>query len=140
MYSVLTPKQEHFARLVASGKDYTTAYLLAYDWNGSKAGAAVESTKLANREDVQAKIQALMKPQEIAAQRENLNARQEQIKAIQERIEICKQKEDEQSLIRYYDMLNKIYALYKESEQSEKQESSVNNLDLNTLKRLSGAS
>lgn len=136
----LTPKQEYFCRLVASGKDYTTAYLTAYDWNGSKAGAANESMILANKPEIQEKIKTLVKPLEIAAQKETINARQKQIDAIQERIEICKQKEDEQSLIRYYDMLNKIYALYKETEQETKQESTVNSLDISVLKRLSGVS
>lgn len=136
----LTPKQEHFCRLVASGKDYTTAYLTAYDWNGSKQGAANEALILVNKPDIQEKITTLIKPLQIAAQKDSVNARQQQIQAIKERIEICKAKEDEQSLIRYYDMLNKIYALYKESEQDVKQESTVNNLDISTLKRLSGVS
>lgn len=134
----LTPKQEYFCRLVASGKDYTTAYLTAYDWNGSKAGAANEALILANKPEVQEKIKALIKPMEIAAQKENVNARQKQIQEIEERIKLCKEREDEQSLIRYYDMLNKIYALYKDTEQDVKPESTVNNLDISVLKRLSG--
>lgn len=136
----LTPKQEHFCRLVASGKDYTNAYLTAYDWNGSTAGAQQESLKLVNKPDIQARIQALLKPMEIAAQKDTLNARQEQIAFIRERIAICQQKEDEQSIIRYTDMLNKINALYKDTEAEQKQESSVVKLDMDTLKKLSGAS
>ena len=134
----LTPKQEYFCRLVASGKDYTTAYLTAYDWNGSNNGAAVEAIKLVNREDIQEKLKALMKPKEIAVQRDSINARKEQIDFIKSRIEHCLQTEDEQSIIRYTDMLNKINALYKETETEQKPDSSVNNLDISTLKRLSG--
>ena len=136
----LTPKQEHFCRLVASGKDYTNAYLTAYDWNGSEAGAANEAIKLVNKPEVQEKIQALIKPMEIAAQKESMNARQEQIAFIRERIAICKQKEDEASIIRYTDMLNKINALYKDNEPDQTKEHSVVNLDMDTLKKLSGAS
>ena len=134
----LTPKQEYFCRLVASGKDYTTAYLTAYDWNGSKAGAANESMILANKPEIQEKIKTLLKPMEIAAQKETINARKEQIEYIKQRIVLCEQKEDEQSIIRYTDMLNKINALYKETEQEIKPESTVNSLDINFLKRLSG--
>ena len=133
----LTPKQEHFCRLVASGKDYTTAYLTAYDWNGSNNGAAIEGLKLANKPDVQAKIQALIKPQEIAAQKESINARKEQIEYIKRRIALCEQKEDEQSIIRYTDMLNKINALYKETEQEKTPENNVATLDIETLRKLS---
>lgn len=136
----LTPKQEHFCRLVASGKDYTTAYLTAYDWNGSKAGAANEGLILANKPEIQAKITTLIKPLQIDSQRETLNARKEQIEYIKQRIALCEQREDEQSIIRYTDMLNKINALYKETETEVKQESTVNTLDISTLKRLSGVS
>lgn len=137
-YMALTPKQEYFCRLVASGKDYTTAYLTAYDWHGSKAGAANESMLLANKPEIQEKIKTLIKPMEIAAQKESVNARKEQIDFIKSRIEHCLQTEDEQSIIRYTDMLNKINALYKETETEQKPESTVNNLDISTLKRLSG--
>lgn len=132
----LTPKQENFCRLVASGKDYTTAYLTAYDWNGSNAGAALEGTKLANKPEVQEKIKALLKPMEIAIQKDNVNARKQQIDFIQERIAICREKEDEQSIIRYTDMLNKLYSLYKETEQEKEQDQTVNNLDTNILRKL----
>ena len=136
----LTPKQEHFCRLVASGKDYTNAYLTAYDWNGSEAGAANEAIKLANKPEVQEKIRTLIKPMEIAAQKDSVNARKAQIEYIQRRIAICESKEDEASIIRYTDMLNKINALYKDTEAEQKQESSVVKLDMDTLKKLSGAS
>lgn len=136
----LTPKQEYFARLVASGKDYTTAYLTAYDWNGSKQGAANEALILANKAEVQQKIQTLMKPLQIVAQKESITARQEQISFIKSRIEECIRKEDENSLIRWNEQLNKIYALYKETENEQKQENKLSDLDISTLKRLTGAS
>lgn len=133
----LTPKQEHFCRLVASGKDYTTAYLTAYDWNGSNNGAAVEAIKLVNRTDIQEKLKTLMRPMEIAQQRDGLNARKEQIEYIKRRIALCEQKDDEQSIIRYTDMLNKINALYKETELEKTQENNVATLDIETLRKLS---
>lgn len=132
----LTPKQENFCRLVASGKDYTTAYLTAYDWKGGNAGAANEGLILANKPEIQARIKTLLKPLEIAAQKESVNARKQQIDFIQERIAICREKEDEQSIIRYTDMLNKLYSLYKETEQEKEQDQTVNNLDTNILRKL----
>ena len=78
--------------------------------------------------------------QEEAAKIQGLNARQQQIDFIQSRIEHCLKVDDEQSIIRYTDMLNKINALYKETEQEQKTESTVNNLDTGILKRLSGIS
>lgn len=137
----LTPKQEYFCRLVASGKDYTTAYLTAYDWNGSKAGAANESLILANKPEIQEKIKTLLKPMELAAQKESVNARQQRIDFILERIRLCEEKDDEQALIRWNDQLCKIYNLYRDNEQdNNKPESTVNTLDISVLKRLSGVS
>jgi phage terminase small subunit len=136
----LTEKQEKFCRAIVSGMTNKDAYMSAYNCQSENA-AWIESTKLLNREDIQAKIKTLRKPIELKVQTEAINARQKQIEAIQERIELCKQKDDEQSLIRYYDMLNKIYALYKDNEQdNNKPESTVNNLDISVLKRLSGVS
>ena len=135
----LTPKQEKFCQNIASGKDGIESYMSAYDCN-SRAAANVESTKLMKRDDITERITEIRKPILNLVQNKQISERQQQIKEIQERIAICKAKEDETSLIRYYDMLNKIYALYKESEQEQKQESTVNNLDINALKRLSGVS
>lgn len=132
----LTSKQEYFCRLVASGKDYTTAYLTAYDWNGSKSGAANEGLILANKPEIQEKIQALIKPMEIAAQKESVNARQKQIEFIQSRIDHCLSVGDEQSIIRYTDMLNKINALYKDNEPAAKQDNELSNLDTSRLFKL----
>lgn len=136
----LTPKQEKFCQCIVSGLSGKDSYITAYDTKCNANTAYVEANKLLLREDIQQKIFALRKPQEQAAQIKALSARDQQINEILERIEICKQKEDEQSLIRYYDMLNKIYSLYKETEQENKPDSIVNNIDTALLKRLSGVS
>lgn len=136
----LTPKQEKFCQNIVSGMSGKDSYISAYDFNGKASTAYEEASRLMLREDIQKRIFTLRKPQEQAAQIEGFNARKQQIEAIQERIELCKKKDDEQSLIRYYDMLNKIYALYKETETEQKTDSSVNNLDISVLKRLSGVS
>lgn len=136
----LTPKQEKFCQCIVSGMSGKDSYLSAYDTNGNVNNAYVEANKLLLREDIQQRIFTLRKPQEEAAKIQGLNARQKQIDFIQSRIEHCLMVDDEQSIIRYTDMLNKINALYKETEQETKPESSVNNLDISVLKRLSGVS
>lgn len=135
----LTPKQEKFCQCVVAGMSYKDSYLTAYDTNCTDRTALNEASKLALREDIQNRIKTLSIPVQKAAQVKALNAREEQIAFIQERILICKQKEDEQSIIRYTDMLNKINALYKDNEPEQKTENTVVNLDMDTLKRLSGA-
>ena len=134
---MLTIKQDNFCNYIANGKNGIDSYMLAYDCT-SKHAANVESTKLLKRDDITERITELRKPILNMVQNETISARKKQIKEIEKRIEICKQKDDETSLIRYYDMLNKIYALYKENETEQKQESTVSMLDMDTLKKLTG--
>ena len=134
----LTPKQEKFCQCVASGMSYKDSYITAYDTAGKDSTVNAESGKLALREDIQERIKALQKPLIESIKIQGLNERQQQINFILERIEICKMKDDEQSIIRYTEMLNKIYALYKESDQPEKTDTPVSKLDESTLRKLSG--
>jgi hypothetical protein len=120
-----------------TGKD---SYITAYESNCKPDTAYVEATRLLSREDIQARLTVLRKPLEEAAKTKALTARDEQIAFIRERIAICKQKDDEQSIIRYTDMLNKINALYKDTEEAKQEQNTVVNLDMDTLKKLSGAS
>ena len=133
----LTVKQDNFCNYIASGKEQKESYMLAYDCNSERA-ASVESTKLLKRDDITERIKELRKPIINLEQNRIISEREKQISEIKERIEICKQKEDETSLIRYYDMLNKIYSLYREVETEKTPDHTVNNLDVETLKKLSG--
>lgn len=135
----LTEKQRAFCRNIVAGMSNKDAYISAYNSNSDNA-AWIESTKLLNREDIQAEIKTLRKPIELKVQAQALSARDKQIEFIQSRIDHCLKENDEQSIIRYTDMLNKVYALYKETETEVKPESTVNNLDISVLKRLSGVS
>ena len=134
----LTPKQEKFCQNIASGKDGIESYMSAYDCN-SRHAANIESTKLMKRDDITERITQIRKPILNMVQNTAISERKQQINAIKERIEICKQKEDETSLIRYYDMLNKIYALYKETETENTPQSTVNKLDNETLLKLANS-
>lgn len=136
----LTQKQENFCQNIVSGLSGKDSYLSAYDAKCSDQVAYNEASKLLLREDIQKRIFDIRKPLEKAAQIKALNARDQQIAFIQSRIEHCLAVDDEHSIIRYTDMLNKINALYKETETEQKTDSSVNNLDISVLKRLSGVS
>lgn len=131
----LTYKQKEFCKCIVQGKTNIDSYMTAYDCNNYNT-ANVESTKLLKRDDITKYIKELYKPIKNTIQNEEINNRKKQIKEIEDRIKICKEKEDEQSLIRYYDMLNKIYALYKETETEQKTDNKVNNLDTTTLLKL----
>lgn len=132
----LTSKQEKFCQCVASGKSYKEAYLIAYDTKGKDSTVLAESAKLALREDIQERIKALLKPIEQAAQVQGFNAREEQIKFIKSRIEHCTKKEDEASLIRWNDQLNKIYSLYGKEEEKENNDNNLTNIDTSILNKI----
>ena len=119
----LTPKQTKFCEYVVSGSSYKDAYLLAYSGD-SEQTAYVEGSKLALREDIQAYIKTLQKPIEQAIQTKQLTIKEKQINFIEERIQHCIANNDEQSIIRYTDMLSKIYNLYKDADQDQ---NNVNN-------------
>ena len=134
----LTPKQEHFCKLIVSGKDGKEAYTIAYDIKANDRTRITEANKLLCRDDITARIKELNKPLQNHITNMGISARQKQIEFIQSRIEHCLSVDDEQSVIRYTDMLNKINALYKETETIEEKENNVSNLDITTLKKLTG--
>lgn len=134
----LTPKQEKFCQCIVSGMSGKDSYISAYNTKASEQVIFNESTKLLKRDDITQRIKELRQPLENHYQNIAINERQQQIDFIKERIAICKEKEDEQSIIRYTDMLNKIYSCYKDSETEEKTDQTVNSLDTATLIKLSG--
>ncbi len=136
----LTPKQEKFCQCIVSGMSGKDSYISAYNTKASEQVIFNESTKLLKRDDITARIKELRKPLENHYQNIAINERQQQIDFIKERIEICKVKEDEQSIIRYTDMLNKIYSCYKDTETEEKTDQTIKDIDTATLIKLSGAS
>ncbi len=139
MVRELTHKQKEFCKNIVQGKTNIDSYMSAYDCNNYNT-ANVESTKLLKRDDITGYIQELYKPIKNTIANEEINNRKKQIEEIQDRIRICKEKEDEQSLIRYYDMLNKIYSLYKETETEPKTDNKITKLDTSTLTKLAGIS
>ena len=107
----------------------------AYDCQSTNA-ANVESTKLLKRDDITQRITEIRRPIVNLIQNKAISEREKHIKAIQERIAICIAKEDENSLIRYYDMLAKIYNLYKDNEQDNQKANTLENMDTENLQKL----
>lgn len=133
---MLTMKQENFCHNIIKGMTTKDAYINAYDTKCNDNTAYVEASRLLAREDIQKRLEALKRPYEIKTLAATESARDAQIKAIRDRIAVCIAKEDENSLIRYYDMLNKIYALYKDNEQPQQKDNNVSDLNTDTLLKL----
>ena len=112
------------------------AYINAYDTKCKDTTAYAEATKLLKREDIQNRLEALKKPLEIATAASAESIRQQRIEFILSRIDECIKKDDEQSLIRWNDMLCKIYALYKDNEQPQQKENNISNMTNETLLKL----
>ena len=135
----LTAKQLKFCRNVADGKSNYEAYKNAYDCDNMKDSTIyTEASKLACKQEIQAQIKAMQKPMVQAIQIQNINARQKQIQFIEERINLCKLNNDESSLIKYTDMLNKIFGLYKDTDEKDTKQSSIDKLDTTDLIKLIG--
>ena len=132
----LTQKQELFCQAVASGCSYKDAYFQAYDTTCKDRTALTEGSRLALREDIQERIKALTRPIQEAAKIQGLNAREEQLQFITERIKVCQEKEDEQSLIRWMDMKNKLLQLYSEPEEKKDNDNGLTNLNTDLLAKI----
>jgi phage terminase small subunit len=132
----LTPKQEKFCREVASGKDYTTAYLNSYDWNGSKQGAANEAMILANKKEIQEKIATLIKPMEIQAQRKGITETERIKEILWEELQNAREQQDHAAVSRYIAEINKLNGAYKDTIQEN--DNSLDNLDTSKLLKLVG--
>jgi len=126
----LTEKMKAFCReYFTNGGNGTQAYLTAYDGN-SDTSAAIESSRLLARDDIQEYLAALNKPIEQKA----ISEREKKRRVLWEIIE----NGDNNDKCRAMDILNKMDAEYTNIN-INKTESTVNldNLDLDALKTLS---
>lgn len=116
MVAALTQKQMNFCNEYVKCGSPLDAYLATYKTENRNV-ASVEANRLLNKADVQEYINELMKPIECDAQ---IN-KQKQIQFIKDRILVCINNNDESSVIKYTDMLNKIYGYYKENVSDNKE-------------------
>ena len=132
----LTPKQEKFCQCVVSGMAYKDAYLASYDWNGSEAAAYQEATRLALREDIQARIASLQKPITDAIQTQAVNETQRIKQILWEEIANARTQQDHAAIARYTDQLNKLNNAYRDAGSTQDNNSDLNTVDTNTLQKI----
>lgn len=111
----LTQKQINFCNEYVKSGSPLDAYISAYNTENRNV-ASVEANRLLNKGEIQKYIDELMKPITYDAQINKFH----QIKFIKERINICINNNDENSIIKYTDMLNKIYGYYKDNGSNDK--------------------
>lgn len=133
----LTPKQEKFCQCVVSGMSYKDSYLAAYDCNSDNA-AYVEGSKLALREDIQARIEALQKPIKTALGTQALTETERIKQILWEELENARTQQDHTAIARYTDQLNKLNNAYKDSTPLEDNNTDIGSLDTTKLFRLVG--
>lgn len=132
----LTEKEEKLCQNIVSGMDTANAYRNAYNSSANDYTAQVQVSKILSKQKIKDRLKALREPIENALSAQNATAIKEQIAFIKGRIELCRLKEDEGSIIRYTDMLNRIYGAYKEGLKEEEDENKLASLDTDALKRI----
>jgi phage terminase small subunit len=107
----LTPKQEKFCQCIVSGMSGKDSYLTAYNCDSDNA-AMVESTKLLKRDDINERLKELRKPIENLVATQAITEREKKKAIIWERIQACIENNDDTSVARYMDILNKMDSEY----------------------------
>lgn len=107
----LTPKQEKFCQCIVSGMSGKDSYLTAYNCNSDRV-AYNESNVLLQRDDITERINELMIPVKNHAQNTAINEREKKKALIWERINHCMSVDDDSSVARYLDILNKMDSEY----------------------------
>ena len=132
----LTPKQEKFCQCIVSGMSGKDSYIAAYDTKAGDNTIYTEVTRLLDREDVQKRLDALRKPLEHAAQAKALSEREKKKAIIWEELENARSQQDHAAVARYMDILNKMDSEYINIQRIDHEQSSVDNMDTETLLRL----
>ena len=125
----LTEKMKRFCReYFTNGGNGTEAYLAAYDTN-NRVTASRESHDLLKRKDINEYLRILNIPQENKA----ISEREKKRVWLWNMIENAANDSDK---IRAMDLLNKMDSEYINIQRIEKEETTVNDLDTNTLLKL----
>lgn len=132
---MLTPRQEVFCQNIIKGLHPTEAYFNAYDCKNRNT-AQVEGFNLMHKDYIVNRLNELYKPIKAREEAEQLNKKQQMIDFIQSRIEVCKNNQDENNIVRYTDMLNKIYGTYKVEQDNTKSNSNLHNLSMDKLQKI----
>lgn len=135
---MLTFKQEQFCRNIVNGMSKQEAYKAAYNSNGKPSTESVEANKLLLREDIQKYIKTLKKPIEKAIQTTAFNEREKVKSILWDRLQKAIDREDDQTIIKITDQINRMNSEYINVNRNiDENKVDINNLDIDTLKKLS---
>ena len=132
----LTSKEMAFSECVAAGDSLATAYKKSYDTKLTGDLLNSNGRTVYNRPHVQEMIVEIREKNIEKAVNNVQIAREEQTAFIKGRIEICKKNGDEQSIIRYTDMLNRIYGTYKADSSDPQQDNTLNSVSVDVLQKI----
>ena len=132
----LTPKETAFCEAIISGLDSKSAYRSAYNTDCNDTTANRQALVILNKDHIRERLDEMRKPLIQKMLLEGDAARQQMIDFINSRIEHCQQTEDETSIIRYVDMLNKIYGNYKADTGPQQEENKLETINDDLLLKL----
>ena len=134
---MLTDKEEVFCMAIADGYTQFDAYKMAYEpKTDNRASIDSAASRTARKKDVQARIDELRTRKADKHNYNDINDKNKRITFIWERINACLAKNDENNVVKYIDMLNKLAGDYKNinvNENDIKPLSTMSNEDLNKL-------
>ena len=130
----LTPKQEKFCQCITSGMSGKDSYKTAYNTNAKDSTINQEVVKLLAREDIQERISTLQKPIIKAAQTTAINEREKKRSILWDFINDTEK--DPNTRLKAMDLLNKMDSEYININRNIEEKTDINNLDLETLKKL----
>lgn len=134
---MLTDKEEMFCMAIADGYTQFDAYKIAYEpKTDNRASIDSAASRTARKKDVQSRISELRTRKADQHNYSDINDKNKRITFIWERINACLAKNDENNVVKYIDMLNKLAGDYKNinvNENDIKPLSTMSNEDLNKL-------
>lgn len=131
----LTEKMKSFCRAyIANGGNGMEAYRTAYNSSGNDNTVSVEAMRLLKREDIRLYLNTLTAPMETKA----LSEREKIKKILWGRLEKAIAEDNDILAIKITDQINRMNAEYININRTEATENiNINNIDIDTLKRLS---
>lgn len=130
----LSPKQEKFCQCIVSGMSGKDSYLTAYNCNSDRV-ARNEAAVLLKRDDITERIQELNKPVQNHAINTAISEREKKRSILWDFIN--NPDKDDSTRLKAIDLLNKMDSEYININRNIEETTDLNNLDIDTLKKLS---
>lgn len=133
----LTDKENTFCMAICDGYSQRDAYVIAYNPTTTKENSIdVMASRIANKDYIISRINELRERKNDTINYCDINDKNKRITFIWERINACLAKNDENNVVKYIDMLNKLAGDYKNinvNENDIKPLSTMSNEDLSKL-------